>query len=160
MKCYVDTSKNFSIDAYKTFLEDIFEVSFKVKHRVGTFICLESNSNRFNSYLLIRGENLNSMFLLTRLTVNEKNIILISCTASTVIAFAKKLNSSLTKNKLIYYSEPEKNLMTNIYDRKDFGLEFDPTKSEYMLGRHMHNKGFYYCLNKYFYKKKVRECLM
>lgn len=140
-------------------MEDVFRTSFKIKSYKAPFVYLESKENKYKSFLLIRGENYNIIGFLSNISIYEKNIILITCTATSVIDLAKTLNIGLTKNKTIFY--PIEQIGQNflqVYSGEDFGTGFDPCKSEYLFGRYSHRKGVYECLNQYFYKKKVKEC--
>lgn len=159
MKCYIDISDDFPLEAYIKYLKDIFKITFKIRSSLGSFILLESIENKYRSYLLVRGENYNVASLLSKISILEKNIILVTCTSPLVINIAKQKNQTLTKNKTIFFPiEQNENYLTPLYNGADYGLEFDPCKSEYLLGRYCEKKGVYNCLDELFYKKKVREC--
>lgn len=159
MRCFVDLSNDFQLKDYMIFLEDVFEISFILKFYKAPFICLESKENKYKSFLLIRGENYNVISLLSNIPIFEKKIILITCTATSVIDLAKRLNRGLTKNKMLFYpTEQIGEKLLPVYCGEDFGIGFDPCKSEYLLGRYSHRKGVYECLDLFFYKKKIKEC--
>lgn len=158
MKCYLDRSKNFNITAYIVFLEEVFNTPFNYMGKINTFVVYESKIHKYNSFLLIRGENGNVEFLLYTLLILQKNIIMITCTAQLIVTKTKKINPLLTKNKIIYYPVMEnESPYINQYEGKQFGLEFNPCKSEYKLGRYANKLSPIECLNKCFIHKKIRD---
>lgn len=156
MRCYINVSNDFDYNDYMTFLEDAFDASFKIIGKNGNFIQLESN--KYKSYLLLRGENYDIIPFLKKLPIYEKNLILITCTVPIVLYKVLPYNHGLTKNKKVYYPhDSNMNKLIPTYDGREFGLGFNPCKSEYMLARYSGKSNVYECLDKYFYNVKIKD---
>lgn len=138
MRCYVENNlSKEGVEDYIQFLEDVFNAEF-VRETTNTygFLCFKTfDKNSFRSYLLVRGENYKVMNLIKNISINEKNIIIISCTVEEIVKLTLNYREKPTKNKLIYYPKySEDGKFTTKYDGEIYGLKFDPCKSELLLG--------------------------
>lgn len=156
MRCYININNEFDYKNYIIFLKDAFETSFEIIGRHGNFIHLESK--KYKSYLLIRGENYDVFNLLKVLPIYEKNLILITCTVPFILNKVIPYNCGLTKNKNVYYPlDFNINKLVPTYDGNEFGLNFNPCKSEYLLARYSGKSNIYERLDKFFYCKKIKN---
>ena len=135
MKCYVELNNDFVIENYCDYLKDVIHTSFKLINKIDSFYVLQSENNILCDFLLIRGENINTLKLLSKLPVVEKNIILITCTASFVISTATLTNNTLTDNINIFQPKAKYGNKSFIpcIDKKCIDFKFSPCDSEYNM---------------------------
>ena len=136
MRCFIEKNTTLNIDEYKTFLEDVFKTSFK-KCKISDDRFHYLKSSDYKRYCLIRGENYSVLSLLKKIRIEEKYMIILSCTIEGIVKVLKNNGHySSVKNKVIYcpkYSEDGEFL--TYYNGEKYRCDFNPCKAELMLGR-------------------------
>lgn len=159
MICYIQKYQSLDIKDYKEFLEDVFDTSFKILVDQNPFF-YKLESNKYKKFILIRGENYVIKKLMEFCTINQQNLILITCAISEVFMYLQRNNKSkydCLRNKNVFlpkYSENDRFLTK--YDGSIYGFKFDICKAELIMYRNR-GKNIYDNLNENFDIKKIRS---
>ena len=159
MICYIQKYQSLDIKDYIGFLEDVFDTSFKILVDKNPFF-YKLESNKYKKFVLIRGENKIIKDFYGLWTINQQNLILITCTIPEIFMYLQikdKSKYDRLKNKNVFlpkYSENDRFLTK--YDGSIYGFKFDICKAELNLYRNR-GKNIYDNLNENFDIKKIKS---